>query len=224
MEKYNLEGPPQFNKLPTPPPLLPQAFLKQMELGAVVVDTRQPPSFGGAHLKNTYSIWLERIPSYAGWTLSYDKPILLILEDKNYLKKAVRYLYRMGYDNLIGYLVGGVEAWYTLSLPLQNFGLISVQELKNWMNNNEDLFILDVREDEKWNQGHIPGSVNIFSGYLENHIGAVPKNRRIIVICNIGNRASLAASILTRNGFHDVHNVLGGMIAWKNANYEITKS
>jgi hydroxyacylglutathione hydrolase len=224
MEKYNLEGPPQFDKLPTPPPLLPKAFLKQMELGAVVVDTRQPPSFGGAHLKNTYSIWLERIPSYAGWTLSYDKPILLILEDKNYLNKAVRYLYRMGYDNLIGYLVGGVEAWYKLSLPLQNFGLISVQELKNWIDNNEDLFILDVREDEKWNQGHIPGSVNIFSGYLENHIGDVPKNRRIIVVCNIGNRASLAASILTRNGFNDIHNVLGGMIAWKNADYEITKS
>ena len=222
MEKYNLEGPPIFNKLPTPPPLMPKTFLKQMKLGAVTVDTRQPPSFGGAHLKNSYSIWLERIPSYAGWTLPYDKPILLILEDKIYLNKAVRYLYRLGYDNLTGYLVGGIEGWYKQSLPLEHFGLISVHELKNWLNQKDDLFTLDVREDEKWDQGHIPGSINIFSGYLENRIEELPRGRPIIVVCNVGNRASLAASILTRAGFQDVHNVLGGMIAWKNAGYEIT--
>lgn len=222
MEKYNLEGPPIFNKLPTPSPLMPKTFLKQMKLGAVTVDTRQPPSFGGAHLKNSYSIWLERIPSYAGWTLPYDKPILLILEDKIYLNKAVRYLYRLGYDNLTGYLVGGIEGWYKQSLPLEHFGLISVHELKNWLNQKDDLFTLDVREDEKWDQGHIPGSINIFSGYLENRIEELPRDRPIIVVCNVGNRASLAASILTRAGFQDVHNVLGGMTAWKNAGYEIT--
>lgn len=224
MEKYNLEGPPLFDKLPTPPPLMPQAFLKQMKLGAIVVDTRQPPSFGGAYLKDTYSIWLERIPSYAGWTLPYDKPILLILEDKIYLKKAVRYLYRLGYDNLTGYLVGGIEGWYKQSLPLEHFGLISVQELKTWLNKEDDLFILDVREDEKWKQGHIPGSVNIFSGYLEKRVSELPTNRQIVIVCNIGNRASLAASILTRAGFRNVHNVLGGMIAWKNAGFEISDS
>jgi len=222
MEKYNLEGPPLFDKLPTPPPLMPKAFLKQMKLGAIVVDTRQPPSFGGAYLKDTYSIWLERIPSYAGWTLPYDKPILLILEDKIYLKKAVRYLYRLGYDNLTGYLVGGIEGWYKQSLPLEHFGLISVQELKTRLNIDDDLFILDVREDEKWKQGHISGSVNIFSGYLEKRVNEIPTNRQIIIVCNIGNRASLAASILTRAGIKNVYNLLGGMIAWKNAGFEVS--
>jgi hydroxyacylglutathione hydrolase len=224
MEKYNLEGPPLFNNFPSPPSLMPKAFLKQMKLGAIVVDTRQPVSFGGAYLKDTYSIWLERIPSYAGWTLPYDKPILLILEDKIYLKKAVRYLYRLGYDNLIGYLIGGIEGWYKQSLPVEHFGLISVQELRNWLSKDDDLFILDVREDEKWKQGHIPGSVNIFSGYLEKRVNELPKNRKIVIVCNIGNRASLAASILTRAGLRNVHNVLGGMIAWKNAGFEISTS
>ena len=224
MEKYNLEGPPVFKDLPSPPPLMPEMFLKHMKHGAVVVDTRQPPSFGGAYLKDTYSIWLERIPSYAGWTLPYDKPILLILEDKKYLDTAVRYLYRLGYDNLIGYLVGGIEGWYKQSLPLEHFGLISVQELNDWINQKDDLFILDVREREKWDKGHIPGSVNIFSGYLENSLQEVPKDLTIIVVCNVGNRASLAASILTRAGIRNVHNVLGGMIAWKNAGLEIKTS
>jgi len=88
----------------------------------------------------------------------------------------------------------------------------------------DDLFILDVREDNKWNKGHIPGSVNIFSGYLENRIEEVPRDRPIAAICNVGNRASLAASILTRTGITDVHNVLGGMIAWEKAGYEIIRS
>jgi len=223
MEKYNLEGPPIFKKLPNPPPLMPKTFSKKMKLGAIVVDTRQPPSFGGAHIKDSYSIWLERIPSYAGWTLPYDKPILLILEDKIYLNKAVHYLYRLGYDNLTGYLVGGIESWYKQSLPLEHFGLISIHELKNSLTQKDDLFILDVREDAKWDQGHILGSVNIFSGYLENRIEELPRDFPIIVVCNVGNRASLAASILRRAGFQDVHNMLGGMIAWKNAGYKITK-
>jgi len=222
MEKYNLEGPPILDKLPTPPPLMQQAFLKQMNLGAVVVDTRQPASFGSAHLKDTYSIWLERIPSYAGWILPYDKPILLILEDKIYLQKAVKYLYRLGYDNLLGYLVGGIEGWYKQSLPLEQFGLVSVQELNSWLTKGDDMVILDVREEEKWKQGNIPGSINIFSGYLEKRINEIPRNRKIVLVCKIGNRASLAASILTRSGFGNVHNVLGGMIAWKNAGYKIS--
>lgn len=86
------------------------------------------------------------------------------------------------------------------------------------------MFILDVREEAKWKQDHIPGSVNIFSGYLENRVEELPKNRPIIVICNIGNRSSLATSILHRAGFTNIHNVLGGMIAWKNSGYELSKS
>ena len=107
---------------------------------------------------------------------------------------------------------------------MEHFGLISVQELKNWLKQKDNLFILDVRENEKWNQSHIPRSVNIFSGYLQNRVEEIPKDRPIIVVCNVGNRASLAASILLRAGFQDVHNLLGGMIAWKNAGYEISTS
>ena len=154
--------------------------------------------------------------------MPYDKPILLILEDKIYLQKAVKYLYRLGYDNLLGYLVGGIEGWYKQSLPLEQFGLVSVQELNSWLTKGDDMVILDVREEEKWKQGNIPGSINIFSGYLEKRINEIPRNRKIVLVCKIGNRASLAASILTRSGFGNVHNVLGGMIAWKNAGYKIS--
>jgi len=223
MEQYNLEGPPVLNNLPIPDPLKPESFLEQIKHGAIVVDTRRPPAFGGAHIKGSVSIWLERIPLYAGWILPYDKPILLILEDKNYLENAVRLLYRLGYDEITGYLVGGIESWYKQSLPLEHFGLLSVHELKKWLNQEDRLFLLDVREENDWEQGHIPESVNIFSGYLKNRIKELPKDRPIVLVCKVGNRASLGASILRQARFKQVYNVLGGIIAWKNAGYEITK-
>ena len=106
---------------------------------------------------------------------------------------------------------------------MEHFGLLSVHELKKWLNQEDRLFLLDVREENDWEQGHIPGSVNIFSGYLKNRIKELPKDRPIVVICKIGNRASLGASILRQARFKQVYNVLGGIIAWKNAGYEITK-
>ncbi|MEA1999256.1 MAG: rhodanese-like domain-containing protein [Euryarchaeota archaeon] len=56
---YNLEGPPLLGRLPNPPPLTSVEFKEEMERGAVVVDARTPPAFGGAHIKGSYSIWLE---------------------------------------------------------------------------------------------------------------------------------------------------------------------
>ncbi len=61
-----------------------------MEKGAVVVDTNEPAAFGGAHIKGAYSIRLEGLPVFAGWVLSYDKPILLVLENQCHLESAVR--------------------------------------------------------------------------------------------------------------------------------------
>jgi len=77
----------------------------------VVVDARTPPAFGGAHIKGSYSIWLEGLPAYAGCVLSYEKPILLTLECRDHLDKAVRYLVRLGYDNIAGYLRKSQFCW-----------------------------------------------------------------------------------------------------------------
>jgi hydroxyacylglutathione hydrolase len=74
-------------------------------------------AFGGAHIKGAYSIWLEGLPVFAGWVLSYDRPILLVLEDQCHLERAVRYLIRAGYDQIAGYLKGGTEGWHNDGFP-----------------------------------------------------------------------------------------------------------
>ncbi len=223
MEQYNLKGPPLLEHLPNPSPLSPKEFQKKIKLGAVVVDVRTPPGFGGAHLSGSYSIWLDGLPSFAGWVLPYDKPILLVLEDKEHLERAVRYLIRLGYDEIAGYLRGGIEAWCNEALPTEHLDLLTVQELKKRLDRGDNLVVLDVRRKDEWDNGHIEGALHIYVGHLEDRLREVSVDRPIAVICNVGHRASLGASILRREGYQEVYNVLGGTTAWKNAGYDLVK-
>jgi hydroxyacylglutathione hydrolase len=226
MEQLNLEGPPVLTNLPSPPPLSPTEFQERIKQGAIVLDTRTPPSFGGAHIKGSYSIWLGGVPAFAGWVLSYDKAILLVLEDRERLETAVRYLIRLGYDRVDGYLCGGAEAcglesWYTEAMPMEQFVLLSVQALKARLDSRDNLFVLDVRSDEEWDEGHIEDAAHIYVGHLEERISEVPVGQPIAVICSVGNRGGLGASILRRAGRREVYNVLGGMLAWEKADYPV---
>ena len=223
MEQYNLEGPPVLSNLQEPKLLSPAEFQKLIDKDAVVVDTRTPPAFGSAHINGSYSIWLGGLPMFAGWVLPYDQTILLVLKEREQLETAVRYLLRIGYDLIEGYIVG-VETWYTEALPLNRLGLLSVQELKTRLEKSNDLTLLDVRSDEEWNSGHVEGAIHMYVGLLEEHINEKLTDQTTAVICSIGNRASLGASILQRKGYTDIHVVLGGMFAWQNTGYPITRS
>jgi hydroxyacylglutathione hydrolase len=194
-----------------------------MKLGAVVVDTRAPPAFGGAHIGSAYNIRLNRLPLYAGWVLPYDKPIILVLGDRGDLETAVRFLIRLGYDQIAGYLREGMDAWYKEAFPTEQFGLLTVQELKKRLDSSDEIVLLDVREKSKWDQGHIKGARHIYAGHVERHLGDIPSDRPIGVVCNTGNHASLVASILRREGYREVSNVLGGMAAWQAAGYKLVK-
>jgi hydroxyacylglutathione hydrolase len=86
------------------------------------------------------------------------------------------------------------------------------------------LVVLDVREKGKWDGGHIKGAHHIYAGHIESRLNEVPRDRPIVVTCNTGNHASLVASILRREGHREVYNLLGGMVAWKEAGYNSISS
>ena len=222
MEKYNLKGPPFLGCLPSPAPFTPAEFKEEMERGAVVVDTSYPATFGGAHIKRSYSVWLEGLPVFAGWVLSYDKPILLVLDDQHHLEKAVRYLIRAGYDRIVGYLKGGIEGWYNAGFPVEHLQVLTVHELKAKIDRGEQLTILDDRGENEWNAGHIKGAQHIYVGHIQERMAEIPKNKPVAMFCNVGHRAGLGASILLREGCRDVYNILGSMTAWKAAGYPIS--
>jgi hydroxyacylglutathione hydrolase len=223
MEKYNIEGAPLLGCLPIPMPLTPDEFKAEIGRGAVVVDTSYPASFSSAHIHDSYSIWLGGLSVFAGWVLPYDKPILLVLEDQSHLERAVRYLVRVGYDNIIGYLKDGMRSWSNAGFDTEHLNLLTVQELKTKLDKNETLNVVDARTSEEWGSGHIKGSRNIYVGHIPAEMGDLSWQRQVVILCNVGFRASLGASVLLREGCRKVYNVLGGMTAWKAAGYPMVK-
>jgi len=224
MEKYNQYGPPLLGHLPAPAPLSPSEFRLAQERGALVVDTSLPAAFGSAHIKGAYSIWLEGLSAFAGWVLPYDKPLILVLEKQADLDQAIRYLIRVGYDNIKGFLKDGIEGWYSAGLPVERLPVLSVQQLKEMLDAGDDLLIVDVRDQQEWQEGHILGSMHIYVGCVEEKLGEIPRDKPIVVTCSIGHRSGLAASILQRAGYQRVFNLLGGITAWRNAGLVLVAS
>ena len=214
MEQDNLNGPRLLGNLPVPPSLTPGEFNENIENGAVVLDTRDPSAFGGAHIAGSYSIWLDGLPSFVGWVLPYDQPLILVADNEQYLEKAVRYLVREGYDNIAGYLKGNIESWYSAGLPIESLKLISANDLKAMLDHKENVTVLDVRKQNEWEEGHIKEAMNIFVGHLIDKLSQIPKEKPTVVHCSAGYRSGLAASILLRAGYSDVYNVVGGINAW----------
>jgi hydroxyacylglutathione hydrolase len=223
MEVYNQEGPPPLTCFPFVPPLSPAEFKREIENGAVVVDTSLPAAFGGAHIKGAYSIWLEGLPSFAGWLLPYDKPILLVMENQEQLHTAITYLVRIGYDQITGFLKNGIEGWYDAGYHTESLPLLSVHQLKEKLDKEEDMVVLDARGQEEWNSGHIKGALHVYVGHIENKLSVIPRDKPVAVLCSVGHRAGIAASILLRAGYPKVYNVLGSVTAWRNAGFPLTK-
>jgi hydroxyacylglutathione hydrolase len=223
MEEYNLKGPPLLRTVPRFKPLLPAMFRKYVEDGVIVVDTRNPASYNAAHIKGSYNIWLKGLASYVGWVLPYDKPLLLIVETFSDLNQAFKYLLRLGYDNIAGYLVGGIIAWYSNNFPINIIGTITANNLKEKLESKEDILVLDVRKIDELKSGHIQGAKHVYVGELENKLHELPKDKPIVAVCGNGARASMATSILSKNGFKKIYNVLGSMKAWEKAGYPVIK-
>jgi hydroxyacylglutathione hydrolase len=222
MEQYNLEGAPFIGNISYPKALSLGEFAKMVHDGAVIVDTRPPPSFGAGHIKGSYSINEARL-SMSGWVLPYDKPILLVLGNPEHLEYVYRSLLRIGYDNIEGYLHKTMASWYNAAKPVSSFGLTTVMALKEKIDKGVDLMIIDVRNLEEYEEGHIKGCKNFYAGRIAEYMEKIPRDKPVALICKSGTRSGFASSILHRNGFDNIINVLGGMTAWKNAGYPVEK-
>jgi hydroxyacylglutathione hydrolase len=187
-----------------------------------VVDTRPPVSFAGGHIKGSYNIWLRGLPNFAGWILDPERDILLVTERQEDIETATRYLARIGFDKVKGYLCEGIEDWQNYGMLLGQSGIYTVDGLHE-KRKKEELFVLDVREKEEYADGHIPGALNIYVGELEKRLAEVPSDRPVVSVCSTGNRSGLGASILERGGFKKVYNLIGGMTAWKEKGYPANK-
>jgi hydroxyacylglutathione hydrolase len=207
---------------PTAPALGTEEFAELMAEGHLVIDTRAPAAFGSGHIPSAYNFNLasSEFEQRVGWVAPLDAPLLLVLDSRASVAKALHKLAFIGLDQRVkGYLSGGMNAWIGAGKNHQTLRQISVHELNHHLSNGHDMRALDVREPGEWDEGHIEGASSMSFKLLDqrlDEIGISPEEH-VSVICAAGIRSSTACSILLRRGFENVNNVTGGMTAWNAA-------
>jgi hydroxyacylglutathione hydrolase len=212
MRAQNLAGVAPVGVLDAVPALRPDAFADAAQADDVVVlDTRQPEAFGGAHIPGALNVGLgSSFPTWAGTVLPEGTRTLLVLDDPSRLPEVTWHLLRIGYPPPAGWLADGMFAWRTAAGPLERLEQITVHELAERL---DDFSVLDVRQPAEWASGHIDGATFITGAELPDRLDEVPDGP-LAVICGSGFRSSVSASLLAAAGHDDVANVLGGMTAW----------
>lgn len=186
----------------------------------LILDVRSKEAFAAAHIPDAINIpFGAQLPTWAGWVLPYERPILLVVDEPAQADDVVTHLLRVGFDDVQGYLEGGIGAWETSGYPLATLRTEGVHELDRRLAASEPVTVLDVRTEQEWNAGHIEGAVHVHGGLLQDRVEEIPRDRPVAVICGSGYRGSIAASFLEREGFEAVSNVIGGMSAWKAAGF-----
>jgi hydroxyacylglutathione hydrolase len=223
MEQYNQYGAPPLHVVPQPPPLTPADIADALDAGAHVIDLRSPEAIAGAFIPGSLAIPLEMLPGYAGYLLDDEREIVLVPEHRDQVPQAVRHLIRMGWDNIAGYLDGGLHAWEVSGRPYDRIGAVHAAPLVERLRSGEPFTLLDVRKHGEWEAGRLEGATHIFLGELADRLDELDRSRPVVTFCGSGQRAIIAASILKRNGFEQVEDSLGSMSACQSIGCPIAK-
>ncbi|RKE90795.1 MBL fold metallo-hydrolase [Ichthyenterobacterium magnum] len=190
--------------------------------GALVLDVRRESDFIKGHVPNSIFIGLHG--GFAPWVgaliTDLKQPIILVVpEGKS--AEAVTRLSRVGYDNTLGYLEGGIDSWNAAGKDIETLKSISAETFAEHVKNT-DTNILDVRKDGEFTASHIENAQHFALDYINTNMNQVEKNKTYHVHCLGGYRSVIAASILKARGFHNVVDVAGGFNAIKKTDLKLT--
>ena len=139
------------------------------------------------------------------------------------MDEAVRSLARVGLDDVRGYLDGGMEKWIAAGYPVTHVRQITPAEFAE-VTPRHAMQVLDVRTEDEWKGGHIPGARHVMGGELAERVAELPRDASAWpLVCGSGYRSNVAASVLERAGFEDVVNITGGMAAWQHAGLPVER-
>ncbi len=204
-------------------PLSPAEVSRLQDEGAEVVDVREAADFEGAHLRGAVNIGLGgSFAPWAGAVLDSERPIVIVAEPGREAEAALR-LGRIGFDHVAGYLDGGLGALASADPELLSCTeRITAATLAEQLASPTPPALLDVRAEQEWVEGHVPGSVNIPLTHLHRRLDELPRQQRVVAYCAGGYRSSIAASLLERSGFTDVVDLVGGISAWEASGLQTT--
>lgn len=184
-------------------PLSPQELEEASEQGILVLDTRHVRDFAKGHIPGAVNIQLEgRFAPWVGLVLSPHSP-LIVVADEGAEVEAMTRLIRVGYENIQGWLVGGMRAWRAAGGEEERITLIGGEEASTAPR------LLDVRTAEEFAGGHFDTAQHLPLTDLLANLGSIPKES-LCVVCGTGYRASIAASLLQRHGWSELSLLEGG--------------
>jgi glyoxylase-like metal-dependent hydrolase (beta-lactamase superfamily II)/rhodanese-related sulfurtransferase len=217
----NRKGPALLMDTPEMEELDVEAFRRRVDADdAIVVDVRSYHAFGSQHVPGAWSLDSNgNLPTFAGWVLPGDKEIYLVAENHKTALDARKWFRRVGLDNVVGYLKGGIPAWAVAGMQSSSVRQLSAEDLHDMAKGERNFILLDVRAEAEFMDSHITGAVNIPAADLRTRHDELDKDKMVLVICSSGNRSSLATSILKQHGFKNVRNVAGGMTGYSAAGY-----
>ena len=199
-------------------------FKAAVAKGALIVDTRKATEFTEGFIPESISIGLDgRFAEWAGTLLPFNQDLVLVAEEGKEEETLIR-LARVGLDAIQGYLKGGFEAWKTADEKIDIIIDVDTEELALDIPHDPKLEIIDVRKQAEFDAGHIVAANLMPLDTLIDplHLSVIDTEANLYVHCAGGYRSVIACSLLKRQGFHNVRNVLGGWSAIKEVN-EIPK-
>jgi len=192
------------------------------ETEALILDVRNQQNFVKGFVPRSIFIGLNG--GFAPWVGAMIKdvaqPLLLVVEDDK-IEEAITRLSRVGFDNTIGYLKGGVEAWQKAGKQIDTIRSISAEDFAKEVQENGQA-IFDVRKDGEYLSEHIENAQHTSLEFINEHLSAFPKDDHFYVHCAGGYRSVIAASILKSRGYHNLTDVAGGYDAIKNTDIKKT--
>ncbi len=193
-------------------PLDPAAFKAAITDDTIILDTRPSGVFTEGFVPGSISIGLDgRFAEWAGSLLKFDVPILLVTEEGMEKESVIR-LARVGLDKVKGYLKGGYPAWAASGEATDLIIDVEADELMMDLPFDDNLVVVDVRKPVEFAEGHLSGAMNIPLQDLTDpgSMANIEDHHNLYVHCAAGYRSVIAASLLKRQGIHNLRNVLGG--------------
>ncbi len=213
MAPLNRAGAPVLGERPDPTPLAPGLVAAHLAAGGWVVDARDRYDFAAAHIPGSINVELDdSFAAYVGWVVPFGDPIVLVLPERGPIgagsgrvdpaEATMTQLLRIGYDNVLGSLEGGIAAWTGPDRETRSYPTASMRDLhEERVRRGRDVPVLDVRQAEECRTvPAVAGSRRIFVGDLAARATELQGTDEIWVHCASGYRASLAASLLDRMG------------------------
>ena len=206
----NRVGPVVVTDPVTLPAMDAPAVRAALAAGARVVDVRPVPDYAGAHIPGSVSVPLRAVfATWLGWLTDHTRPLIVVRNDDQDSEDIAWQALKIGYDNIIGELAGGIAAWTRSGGPVTSTRLITPHEIG-------EQTVMDVRQRQEFAGGHLPGAIHTQLADVAPGVHDLPAGP-LVVMCGHGERAMSAASLLEAGGHRDISVLDGGPRDWAEA-------